>query len=452
MDAVGSAELVSADAGAIYDEVIAALEDAVGEPLYPGDERRIFGEAVVAVMATIHSTIQSAARQTMLRYARGEVLDALAARLGVVRLPGIPARTVLRFASAAAAETRIDIPAGTRATADGTVYFATVSDASIPPGETYVDVAAEATDPGTAGNAYPSGTVTAMVDLVPYVIGCSNVSDSAGGDDGEPYTAEGDDRLRGRVLLAPAKLSTAGPAKGYEYYAMSADASIADAKALSVDGRVESEVEVYGGHAFLGGDLIDPASLTVNGSASGFTATYADGLLTIALEGDLASAASVSASVVRRMDGRVRIVCLADGGEAPSQDALDAVRSACSASDVRPLTDVVEVTPPDFVVYDIEVEYWTRIEDEDACVRTVEGPGGAIERYVAEQGAKLGRDINPDMLLSYILRPDWAGDAAGAIHARVIKPSYEVLSEAQAARFSGKLKTTHAVDTGAGWS
>ena len=37
----------------IYNTVITSLEKSVGEPLYPGDERRIFGDALVAVVLAI---------------------------------------------------------------------------------------------------------------------------------------------------------------------------------------------------------------------------------------------------------------------------------------------------------------------------------------------------------------------------------------------------------------
>lgn len=452
MGEVGSTELIATDSSAIYDEVMSYLEEAVGEPLYPGDERRIFAEALVQVLSTIHMTIQTASRQTMLRYARGEVLDALAARLGVERLHGACARTKMRFTAGAPATKSIGIPAGTRATSDGTIYFETDADAQIAIGSTYVDVEATATVPGSAGNDYPAGTITALVDMVPYVLGCTNVAAASGGDDGEPYAEEGDDHLRQRVLLAPSKLSTAGCQKGYEYFAMSADASIADAHAISADETIERTLAVHDGHAFMGGELLVPESLTIDGAKSGYTYTYTDGLLDITLGSTLASKATVAAKITRKMDGRVKIVLLGEGGTVPSAETIATVSKAVSASDVRPLTDVVTVVAPTLVSYDIEVEYATRVEDEAACVEAVEGAGGAIERYIADQSSRLGRDINPDKLLAYIMRPDWSDDAVGAIYARIAKPEQTVLGDDQVAHFSGKLKVSHIVETGTGWS
>lgn len=44
----------------------------------------------------------------------------------------------------------------------------------------------------------------------------------------EPYTTEGDDRLRERIRLAPSTLSTAGPESAYRYHILSADSDIID--------------------------------------------------------------------------------------------------------------------------------------------------------------------------------------------------------------------------------
>ena len=69
--------LTTIDSSTIYTELITALEKGAGEPLYPGDERRIYGEALVAVFVALYNKLDDVGRQTLLRYARGEVLDAI---------------------------------------------------------------------------------------------------------------------------------------------------------------------------------------------------------------------------------------------------------------------------------------------------------------------------------------------------------------------------------------
>ena len=48
-------DFVETDSSKIYTAIVGALMDSVGEPLYPGDERRIFAEALVSVFVSIFS-------------------------------------------------------------------------------------------------------------------------------------------------------------------------------------------------------------------------------------------------------------------------------------------------------------------------------------------------------------------------------------------------------------
>ena len=81
------------DSKAIYETIITALENEVNEPLYPGDERRIFGDALVAVVVAVFNQVNEACKQKMLQYAKGNVLDALGARYHCERLVPRPAKT-----------------------------------------------------------------------------------------------------------------------------------------------------------------------------------------------------------------------------------------------------------------------------------------------------------------------------------------------------------------------
>lgn len=448
----GSTLLVETDAGEIYDRVITELEEGTGEALYPGDERRIFGEALAAILARAHGAINDAARQTMVQYARGDVLDALAARLGVKRIAPEAARTVLRFGLSGARGVPTVIPSGTRATTDGSVYFATTASCTVAAGETSASAEAACTVPGEAGNGIPAGKVASLVDLVPYVATVTNVSETAGGDDGEAYDEEGDERLRERVLLAPSRLSTAGPEKGYVYWAMAADAGIADAAALSDTEELAAACPVRAGHAYLGGDLLLPGTLAVEGSEDGFSWTYEDGLLDIALGAELQDATEVDVALQRRMDGRVRVVVLMEGGKSPGDDVLAAVEASVSARDVRPMTDVVTVSAPEPVGYSIDMTYWVAAAEAEAVKETVEGPGGAVERYIADQCAALGRDINPDVLKTYVIRPHWDAAAAGAVRCEVREPSYKSLAPDQVARLAGTPRIEVKIESEARWS
>lgn len=67
---------VNTNSRTIYDTILDNVMDYVSEPLYPGDERRIFAEAVIQLMVAFYSEMNDIAKQKMLKYARGDVLDA----------------------------------------------------------------------------------------------------------------------------------------------------------------------------------------------------------------------------------------------------------------------------------------------------------------------------------------------------------------------------------------
>lgn len=325
----------------IVERLVTGVEDQLGEPLYPGDERRLFLEALAPVIVQIINETNDACRQRLLRYARNEVLDALGERMQVERLAPTAAKTTLRFSLAEARDRSTFIPQGTRATPDGTCHFATTAAATIPAGQTYVDISAECTEGGASYNGYGIGAIATITDLIPYVAGVTNLDETHGGDDGEPQDSggEGDERYRERVRLAPAKLSTAGPQASYIYHAMSASPLITDVNAIN-----------------------DHEAGTVE-----------------------------------------LIIMTADGD--PSGDVIKAVEAACNSESVRPLNDKLIVSGPERVSYDVEIKYYTTADTEQAAVASIEGAGGALDQFNEWQQLKIGRDINPDKLRALCLAP-----------------------------------------------
>lgn len=368
--------LIEVDSATLYNEVILALEKAVGEPLYPGDERRIFGEALVALVVSIYNDVNDACKQKMLAYARDEVLDALGARTNTPRIAPSSAETIMRFNLNEAIRNNVIIPEGTRITPDNFTYFKTTEAAVIQAGETFVDVAAVAEEPGEAGNGFTAGTICQLVDLVPYIDTVSNTVTSTGGDDGEPYDDTGNDKYRERIRLSISKITTAGPEESYRFYALSADASIVDV------------------------------------------------------------------SISSPSPGVVLIVPICADGNIPDEDVLEAVKNICSADDVRPMTDEVIVAPPQQVLYDIDLKYYTTKADESDCVTAIEGAGGSIDQYKEWQDTVMGRDINPDKLRALILTPT---DGVGATRVEVTSPVYTELTDLQVAKFSGTINITHEI-------
>ena len=436
-------DFIKTDALEITTSILESLETGVKEPLYPGDERRIFGEALAGVVVNVFNSVNDACRQKMLRYARGTVLDAIGQNRDVKRLGVEYAKTTLRFSIKSPLASDIVIPEGIRVTSDMKRYFATDEAVTILSGDKYADVTATAENSGENYNGIIVDTITSIIDIsrIPTIDSVTNITESSGGKDGE-----NDESFRERIRESENKLSTAGPAKAYKYYALSANSKVTDAVVMSDEETVVRTLPVYAGHAFLGGDLYDIESLVVSGaSSSDYSADYSDGLITITLKDSLASASSVSVSIKRTMHGCVKIVPICANGEIPSEEILQDVLRACSADDVRPLTDRVIVAAPDVETYDIELTYYTDKADESQVIENVEGENGAISRYVYWQGSNLDQDINPDYLKKLILSPNWEADLTGATRVDIIKPVYKPLNKTTIAKFSGNLKVNHIV-------
>ena len=375
---------VETDSAKIYTTIIGNLMDYCNEALYPGDERRIFGEGLVQVLVGIYSEFNDRMKQRVLRHARGVVLDALGERLDVYRQGASTATTTLRFTASAAQSENIIIPAGTRVTTDGSVYFETSEVAVLSAGELFVDVPGVCMSGGSAYNGFNAGTIATLVDLIPYIAGVENIATSTGGDDGEPYTDVGDDKFRERIRLAPAKLSTAGPESSYRYHVLSADPDIIDV-AIECPEETPNVVKLYP---------------------------------------------------------------LMRGGGVPDDKTLQKVLDATNGEKVRPMTDHVFAIAPEQVEYAVEIKYYCSKDDEAALIQAIEGDGGAIDQYNEWQTAALDRDIDPDQLRSFIFAAKSGTNATGTVRMDIVKPVFTEIGKSQVAKFSGSLTVRHEVVTG----
>ena len=427
-------------AAEIWDTILGELESEVADPLYPGDERRIFGEALTEVIVALFNSVNDACRQKMLQYARGDVLDAIGETRDVERLDPVYATTTLRFSIETPNPANLVIPAGVRASNDLDRYFETDETAALPAGSLYVDVPATAVEGGSEYNGIAPNEICKIIDvsLVPLIDAVANLTETAGGGD-----TEDDDSYRERIREAENKLSTAGPAKAYKYWALSANPLVSDVIVVSEKETLEETLTVYDGCIFRGGDTLLPDTLkvykpddTLAVENTDYTKAYANDLLTITLLGTLASEATVKISIDRDMRGRVKIVPICAGGELPTESVLADVLEVCSSDDVRPLTDLVTVEAPTVQTYDIELTYYMPKAIESDVVEDVEGDGGAIDSYIYWQGSTLDQDINPDELMKRILN-------AGASRVTIVKPVYTELSETTVAKFSGNMTVTH---------
>jgi phage-related baseplate assembly protein len=221
-------QFVEVDSQAIQNQLINDFENAIGETLYPGDERRIFLLQLLQVIVGLKNDINESAKYNLLKYSTGDKLDALGEFYNTPRLAAQKASVTLRFTLSAVQAVDITIPAGTRATPDGQLYFLTNKVLTIIAGQTTGDVTAEASEGGEKYNDFASGQIRALVDPMPYVASVSNIDASSGGSN-----VEDDNNYRGRIRLAPESFSVAGPEGAYIYWAKTADVNIADISVTS---------------------------------------------------------------------------------------------------------------------------------------------------------------------------------------------------------------------------
>lgn len=332
--------LYISDTQEISDLVLTNLTDQVEEILYPGDERRIFADAFVFVVSMLFTTLNDQARQRFLRYARGDVLDAIAWPKGLERLPATAATDMVQFTLSAEQNRNIFIPAGTRVTPDGLIFFETVESLTIPAGTLTGEVKIESQELGSEFNEIEAGSINTLVDPIEFIDSVTNLYGTDGGDDGEQDDEEGNDHFRERIRLADAVEGASGTEDSIISKVLGADVSIIDAALTS---PLPYEIVIY--------------PLLENGELP---------------DQDLLDKVN---AVFNRTDKKTRL-----------------------------LTDVVKVESPEQVEYGINIKYYTTVENEKAAVNLVEREGGLIDAYIAWQCEKLGRDINPDALRRELLQ------------------------------------------------
>lgn len=227
---------VDTDAETLNRDLVSDFESITGQVLKAGDQRRQFLQGIAYVMAVVANNIEETGKQNLLAYSTDKALDALGELVGVKRMEAANASSILQFELSSVQADDIYIPAGTRATPDGELFFATEEALTIPAGEQSGTVTATCTTSGSNGNGFVVGQIATLVDGVTYVQSVSNTTESSGGADKET-----DDELRQRIHEAPCAFSTCGPADAYVYWAKYASPEVGD---VAVDSPSEGVVRI----------------------------------------------------------------------------------------------------------------------------------------------------------------------------------------------------------------
>lgn len=357
----------------IKDYLIEKAQTGCNTTLYQGDERRIFIEAVITpIFVAIYNKIDDVAKQKMRKYARGEVLDAIGGS-SCPRLEASKATTILQFFVETAAEEEIVIPKGTTVTTNDDHDFITDEEVVIKLGTTSVNVGATASEGGSGYNDLAVGVIAVIVDGID-VDGCKNITVSSGGDDGEPYDTEGDDRYRDRIALHEDAESTCGTESGYKYYALTADSTVKDAKVIAPEEeQLESDYDVI-----------------------------------------------------------IYIIC--KGGKLPTEDIIEAVQAECSDKKHRPMSEHVHTEAAEQVNYRIDATIYVSEADAEKAKEIMQTE---VEKYVEEQDTSIAEPINPDQLFAKIMKAkDTDGNYLDVKRCTISSPVYKALTFNQVGKCS----------------
>ena len=101
--------------------------------------------------------------------------------------------------------------------------------------------------------------------------------------------------------------------------------------------------------------------------------------------------------------GVVKLYVLMDDGTLATEEIKAKVLAACNADEVRPLTDRVFVEDAEPVEYNIDFTYYTKTGSGRPAAEIREAVDSAVQEYVRWQNTKLGRDINPSVLISILM-------------------------------------------------
>lgn len=122
----------------------------------------------------------------------------------------------------------------------------------------------------------------------------------------------------------------------------------------------------------------------------------------------------------------VNIIVLLAGGEIPGEQYLEDLEEYISNASRKMLTDIVEVEAPTQSSYNITATYYINESDKNKAA-TIQGEvNAAVSDYTLWQRSRIGRDLNPDELITRMKN-------AGAKRVVITSPSYTVLNDSTVA-------------------
>jgi len=223
-------------------KLIARYEEKTGKTLYPAQVERLFIDQIAYAVTRVEAAVQNGGKQSLVRFAKGPILEYLGELVATPKLLAVPARCVLRFNMPAAVQQPLLIRAGTKvSTQDGKLVFLSDQDVVIPAGQSSISATATCLTVGVMGNGWAAGQISSLANAPAAGMTATNTTTSADGAEDEE-----DDRYRERIILAPEAFSNAGSRGAYRYHALAVHQSITDVAVHGPDeGQPDGHVAVY---------------------------------------------------------------------------------------------------------------------------------------------------------------------------------------------------------------
>lgn len=138
------------------------------------------------------------------------------------------------------------------------------------------------------------------------------------------------------------------------------------------------------------------------------------------------SSSIVDVKVITNKEAVVLIYILLQNGKIPTEEYCKNVLEYLMDLKATPDTDKVEVLAPEEVQYEIEATYYISGDRKDIADGLKDAVEDAVNTFAEYTGSKIGRAINPGILISY-------ANAAGALRVEIISPCYQAVKENEVA-------------------
>ena len=127
----------------------------------------------------------------------------------------------------------------------------------------------------------------------------------------------------------------------------------------------------------------------------------------------------------------VDIRVIGENGEILSSEVLQRIEDYINQREIKPMTDRVTVDSPTISTYNINFTYYINRSDVNSVATIQVAVNKAVDKYIAWQSEKIGRDIQPQKLVEYVM-------AAGVKYLTVTYPAQTIVGATAVAKLGAK--------------